>query len=230
MLFAFSRLFGNAGKTPSPSAWGNNKPSYGRVCWRNWIPGGWFVLPLCAWIICWSIFCCGMVPVRRGLCRLLHWGNAALLCSPCTEEVQHWYVLPALGNATLMCSPCFEEVQHWCVLPCIGKCSSDVFSLFCSQMQTTCPVHAGAASRCPELWVFSQLALELLIIVKIKGGSVCIVYSRKEQCKISSAAVRIPCYFWYLTSAEEDCQNYRSFSFLLRVSTLLLISYSYVRD
>lgn len=140
-----------------------------------WIPQGCFVLSLCAWIICWSIFCWGVLPVRRGLCS---WCIGQ--CSTALFSL-HW------------------EMQHCCVLPALGQYSPAVFSLhwqLCSQMQTTCPDHAGAASRCPELCVCSQLALELLIIVKIKGGSVCIVYSREEQCKISSAAVEIHCYFW----------------------------------
>lgn len=59
----------------------------------------------------------------------------------------------------------------------------------------------------------SRFVLELLIIVKMKGGSVCIVYSRKEQCKISSAAVQIPCYFWYLTSAEKIAKTTGCFHF-----------------
>lgn len=49
--------------------------------------------------------------------------------------------------------------------------------------------------------------------MKIKGGSVCIVCSRKEQHKISSAAVQIPCYFWYLTSAEKIAKSTGRFLF-----------------
>lgn len=60
--------------------------------------------------------------------------------------------------------------------------------------------------------------------MKIKGGSVCIVCSRKEQCKISSAAVEIPCYFWYLTSAEKTARTTGLFDFCY----VFLPSYSYV--
>lgn len=60
--------------------------------------------------------------------------------------------------------------------------------------------------------------------MKIKGGSVCIVCSRKEQCKISSAAVEIPCYFWYLTSAEKTARTTGLFDFCY----VFLSSYSYV--
>jgi len=72
-----------------------------------------------------------------------------------------------------------------------------------------------------------RFVLELSIIVKIKGGSVCIVYSRKEQCKISSSAVQIPCYFWYLTSAEKTAKTTGCFHFYYVFLTLLLLSYSY---
>lgn len=49
--------------------------------------------------------------------------------------------------------------------------------------------------------------------MKIEGGSVCIVCSRKEQRKISSTAVQIPCYFWYLTSAEKVAKSTGCFHF-----------------
>lgn len=157
----FSLCFGKITK-PAMGAWCPGETVHSKGC---------SVLPLSAQIVCWSIFCWGVVPVRR---------------------------------------------ERSLQAPASGKCRTGVFSLpwqLCFQMQTTCPVHAWAASRCPELHVCSRLVLELLIMVKIKGGSVCIVCSRKEQCKISSTAVQIPCYFWYLTSAKKIARTTGHFHF-----------------
>lgn len=121
-----------------------------------------------------SIFCCEVLPMRRGLQRR----SALVKCS------------------ALMCSP-----QPTLRFGFVLECRAHVI------------LHAGIAFRCPELRVYSSSVLELQIIVKIEGGSVCIVCSRKEQRKISSTAVQIPCYFWYLTSAEKIAKSTGCFHF-----------------
>lgn len=122
----------------------------------------------------WSIFCCEVVPARRGLRRRF---------------------------ALVKCSVLMRLLHQRCALH------------FKTNPQSTRSLACVNCLHCPGLQVYSSFVLELSIIIKIKGGPLCIVYSRKEQCKISSTAVQIPCYFWYLTSAEKIAKPTGCFHF-----------------